>query len=71
MYLREKSEPTFYKVKDKKLQKQNFILQNNFSGIIICLLIMLTTIIHFHDTSIAALWYAKRNRFCRYSDFSL
>ena len=71
MYLREKSEPTFYKVKDKKLQKQNFILQNNFSGIIICLLIMLTTIIHFHDTSIAALWYVKRNRFCRYSDFSL
>ena len=55
MYLREKSEPTFYKVKDKKTQKQNFILQNNFSGIIICLLIMLTTIILFHDTSIAAL----------------
>ena len=71
MYLREKPEPTFYKVKDKKLQKQNFILQNIFLGIIICLLIMLTTIIHFHDTSIAALWYVKRNRFCRYSDFSL
>ena len=71
MYLREKPGPTFYKVKDKKTQKQNFILQNNFSGIIICLLIMLTTIIHFHDTSIAALWYVKRNRFCRYSDFSL
>ena len=71
MYLQEKPETTFYKVKDKKPQKQNFILQNNFSGIIICLLIMLTTIIHFHDTSIAALWYVKRNRFCRYSDFSL
>ncbi len=74
MYLREKPEPTFYKVKDKKPQKQkNKILffKIVFSGIIICLLIMLTTIIHFHDTSIAALWYVKRNRFCRYSDFSL
>lgn len=33
MYLREKPEPTFYKVKDKKPQKQkkqSFILQNNF-----------------------------------------
>ena len=30
MYLQEKPEPTFYKVKDKKTQKQNFILQNIF-----------------------------------------